>query len=413
MAQPPIALQPKEYLVIRVISLPPDRVRTIPNPNAPDSKTVYALVKVDDVPADLPLDPDPRVPKPTNPVAKKITASLGSWDGRFHLLNRGITISAADLDYDNKEQKLLLDIPEDDARYGIIDGGHTYHSIVQTMQTNDTTTNGDRADQYVRLEIMVGVEDHLVDIAQARNFSLKVHQFSLENKRGSFKWLVEALGDKRTVVKFSENDPQPVLVLDILQWLTCVNPDRWESDQHPVEAYKNAGKCLEWSLDAQDKWHYRNFSPIVLEVCRLYDYIRYRWAELYNRPDESGRRGRFGRTTEATVRKRGLQRVTTYHFLDQRGKYPIEKGLAFPVLSGMRALVEHGSDGNFTFRADPFAFFDRHGKKLISSVLTASDTRNNDPHNVGRDASVYAAVYSEVRRWWLEDELAARQGSSQ
>src|SRR5207249_3885841 len=133
------------------------------------------------------------------------------------------------------------------------------------------------------------------------------------------------LGDRRNVVKFSENDSQPVLVLDILQWLTCVNPARWQSDQQPVEAYKNAAKCLEWSLDRSDRWQYRKFKPVVLQVCRLYDYIRYRWAELYNRPDETGRRGRFGGTAESKVRKRGVASVTTYHFIDEKGKYPIEK----------------------------------------------------------------------------------------
>ncbi len=399
--------------MIHSVAVPPEQVRTIPDPNDTHSKTVYALVRADQVPKDLPLDPDPRVPRPTNPVARKIGQSLRSRDGRFHLLNRGITISAAGYEYDNKQGLLQLEIPEDDPRYGIIDGGHTYHEIkMQPERHEGLGANDDGADQYVRLEVMVGVEEHLVDIAQARNSSLTVKQFSLENKRGSFNWLVEALGEKRSAVKFSENDPQPVLVLDILQWLTCINPARWDADQQPVEAYKNAGKCLEWSLDTDDKWGYRKFRPIVLDVCRLYDQIRYRWAELYNKPDETGRPGRFGRTAEAKVRKRGVERVTTYHFIDKKGTYPIEKGLAFPVLAGMRALVGEGADGSFAFRVDPFAYFERHGKKLISVVLTASGARNNDPHTVGRDPSVYAAVYSEVRRWWLEDELASRQGTS-
>lgn len=393
------------------IVVPPDFVRTIVDPSPSAEKTLYVLVSARNLPSTFELGPDPRVPKPTSPVFKRIKESMKSEDGRFHLLNRGITISARSVEYDNKLDRLTIDLPDGDPHYGIIDGGHTYFSILEAVgELGDDESDETALDQYVRLEIMIGVEEALIDIAQARNFSINVKTFSLENKKGSFQWLMDALGPQASSkVKFSENDEQPVIVLDVLQILTCLNPIRFSENDHPIEAYKNAAKCLEWSLDKTDKFGYKKLAPVALDACKLYDYIRLRWAELYNAPDETGKRGKFGKTVEANKRKRNRSRLTAYHFLAKNGKYPIEKGFAFPVLAGFRALLREEDDGLLYWTTDPFQFFDDHGKRLISTVRTASENRNGDPHMVGRDESVYAAVYSEVRRWWLEDELTKRQ----
>jgi len=383
-----------------------EHIRTIQNPTLPDAKVHFVLVNVKHLPKDLSLGPDPRVPKVTSPVFKKIAQSLLSWDGRFHLLNRGITISAKICQYDNKSQMLEMDIPEEDDKYGIIDGGHTYKSIVNSLES-EISEEGFDQDQYVRLEVMTGIEDQLMDIAEARNYSIQVKKYSLENKRGSFDWIIKALEDKKSLVKFSENDDEPVHVTDIIQLLTCLNLKKFDDNNHPVEAYKNSGKCLEWFLDPEDKFGFQKMAPIVLKTCELYDYIRYRWVEIYNQPDDHDKRGKFGRTTEANLRKRNRKSAATYHFIDKNGKYPIEKGLAFPLLAGFRALVKSidNNNDNYSWQIDPIDFFDNHGKRLISTIAKISDNRDNDPHLVGRDESSYSAIYNEVRRWWLEDEI--------
>jgi len=103
------------------IRVHPDRVRTIEDPNFSGMKTVYALVNVFDIPhaeADgnrklqLSMSPDPRVPKPSA-VTKQISNSLQSWSGTFHLLNRGITVSARASDYDTQTKLLTLDLPDE------------------------------------------------------------------------------------------------------------------------------------------------------------------------------------------------------------------------------------------------------------------------------------------------------------
>src|SRR5206468_13112597 len=114
-------------------NIPTEHVRSIIDPNNKKIRIVHALVNVNDLPHDIPLDPDPRAPKMTGAVPKKIVKSLESNDGIFHLKNRGITISAKEYDYDNQRNVLTLIIPEEEEQFGILDGAHTYECIKQTM----------------------------------------------------------------------------------------------------------------------------------------------------------------------------------------------------------------------------------------------------------------------------------------
>jgi hypothetical protein len=92
---------------------------------------------------------------------------------------------------------------------------------------------------------------------------------------------------------------------------------------------------------------------------RLYDYIRYKWIDVYNAEDETGKRGLYGARTAARTRQRNRTAMSSYNFLEpsvKTGKYPIEKGLALPVMAGFRALLEE-HDGVRVWQTDPFDFF--------------------------------------------------------
>lgn len=393
-----------------------EHVRTIVDPNVKGARTIYALVQLTDLPQ-LPLDPDPRVPKQRGPVVNRISKSVVAEKGTFHLLNRGITVSAETAEYDTRTGILRLNLPDDSDAYGILDGGHTDYAI-RTTVSGMTDERRDLLEEFVRLEIMVGIESHLADIAEARNYSQSLKEYTLDNYRGEFNWLLEALGPGyREYVKASENDEQPVSVVDVIQILSAVNPYLFPETKAPVEAYKNAGKCLEWFTHSQDAYGYKKMESIALTVLKLYDYCRLRWKDAYNQPDDTGRRGKFGRKAEASIRKRGRQALSTFYFYQQngqpaQGEYPVEKGLALPLLSGFRALLLEDSAGQINFYTDPFNFFDEYGKKLVSVIMTASDNAGNNPQIVGRDPQVYHNMYSEVRRWYLESQFATRTATA-
>jgi hypothetical protein len=396
-----------------------EQVRTFKDPNRPKIRIVHALVPVGDLPKDMPLEPDPRVPKITGPVIRKISESLRSNDGRFHLLNRGITISAHGVDFDNKRNVLTLQIPEKDA-YGIIDGGHTYQAIgvvvSNAREKNPSSAAGDALpdleNQFVHLEILVSIENDLADIAEARNFSVSLKAWTLAGYRDKFEWFLQEVGqENRQHIKISENDPQPVGILDLIQVMCAVNPVLFKEGMPAVEAYKNAGKCLEYFIAPDDRFGFKKLAPVCRDIISLYDYVRYHWKKAYNAEDPTGKRGRLGGLAVMQKRKRNRAAMATYYFLDPKKgpvkgeDFPVEKGFAIPLIASMRALLEE-KKGKYDWYTSPFKFFDEHGDRLVKVVMTANDAAGDNPNTVGRDPQVYAALYSEVRRWYLEGKVA-------
>jgi hypothetical protein len=398
-----------------VLSIPTtqEQIRSFEDPNRRNFRILHSLIRVLDWPDSVPLGPDPRVPKEKGPVVKKISASLATGDGRFHLLNRGITLSVRKAEFDNKEQTLRLHIPNEE-QYGIIDGGHTSYAIASTVSALRKAGLEDKlGNQYVHVEVLSKIENDLADIAEARNFSAQLKPWTLASYRDEFKWFLDALGeDYCKHIKVSENDPQPVGILDLIQVMCAINPSLYESTSSSVnEAYKNAGKCLQNFVedgkghDLSKHPNFREMEPICRDIIRLYDYIRLKWKDAYNAEDESGKRGRIGARVEMQKRRRNRSALATYYFLGEEpveGDIPVEKGFAIPMISSFRALMEREKSGKLRWYADPFEYFDEHGSHLVRLVMQASDRAGGDPHQVGRDPQVYTSLYSEVRRWYLE-----------
>jgi len=395
------------------IPISQEQIRSFEDPNRPKIRILHALIRVSDWPDSVPLDPDPRVPKEKGPVVKKISASLATCDGRFHLLNRGITLSVKRAEFDNEVGALKLYIPNEE-HYGIIDGGHTNYAILSTVSAMRSAGKEEALDnQYVHVEVLSKIENDLADIAEARNFSAQLKSWTLASYRDDFKWFLDALGeDYCKSIKVSENDPEPVGVLDLIQIMCAINPMLYGSTSTSVnEAYKNAGKCLQNFVEQDDKYGFKEMQPICRDIIRLYDYIRFKWKDAYNAEDESGRRGRIGARTEMQKRRRNRSAVATYYFLEEdpvQGDIPVEKGFAIPMISSFRALIEKDRKGKLKWYTNPFEYFDEHGTHLVRLIMTASDQVGGDPHPVGRDPQVYTSLYSEVRRWYLEGRFKSQ-----
>ena len=123
----------KKELEIKV-----DSFRKIPNPykEGPGSVSqMYAAIcDVKDIPEELLdwMETNPRKQNIRSGVAKKIKASL--IEGKdFHLLNRGLLLSAQDVTYNNYDNimKLIFSDPE---YHGNVDGGHTLRVILDNRE---------------------------------------------------------------------------------------------------------------------------------------------------------------------------------------------------------------------------------------------------------------------------------------
>lgn len=386
--------------MIMQIPVLPENIRSLKSPHDAKVKTQYAYVALADVPVDIPLSPNPRVPKP-NDVIRRVKVSLESNDGTFHILNRGITISARTADYDNASGVLSLDIPDGEEPYGILDGGHTYYVV------RDLAGNPPKADsQFVKLEILTGVESILPSIASARNFSKAVKEISLANYSHKLDWLKTALGSVANKVRWRENDDEPFDVMEYIQIIAAFDVRRYSDQSHPLESYKNSAKCLDAAADGTLIY----LAPVVPNIVKLYDTMRFRWWPMYTQPDEDGKGGRPGRLKEVTTRQRGTGRLLQFPALPgvdpAKAMYHVEKGLVVPLIAGFRFLLAVDPESEcLTWKTDPFKFWEQNGASLVRKVMDASDQRGSNPQVVGRDKTVYEALYESIELSFLKSKL--------
>ena len=74
---------------------------------------------------------NPREVNTRSSVYKSIVNTLSSEPSRFHERNRGITIVAKDVQFDDKKQTVLLEL-DNVALHGVVDGAHTLNAILTT-----------------------------------------------------------------------------------------------------------------------------------------------------------------------------------------------------------------------------------------------------------------------------------------
>ena len=265
----------------KTYSIPVEKGRLciLPDPVHPDHRLINALVKISQLPMGLPTDVNPRAQNTESRVARQIQNGLLENSDVFHLLNRGLTLTAYDAVYDPKNQLLNLELAS--GFYGLVDGGHTYAVIKKNLPPVVSPDDGDGGsetveppefmdDGYVRLQVLVGVKgDLLVDVARSLNTSAQVQAESLANLEGSFDWLKEILaktpfGDK---IAYRENEDDslfPIDIREVVALLTLFHPHFQESENPPMMGYTSKGRCLE--LFRKEPEGFQMLRPIISDV---------------------------------------------------------------------------------------------------------------------------------------------------
>lgn len=135
-------------------------------------------------------------------VLQKIQSSLLNHTERnFYLLNRGILLSAKSVTYNN-EQNIVTVLFEDLTVHGNVDGGHTYTIIKNCKDQLE------RREQYVKVEVLTGVEDMFEQLAGARNTSVQVTDASIAELENRFELIKDAFRNERFFndINYKQND---------------------------------------------------------------------------------------------------------------------------------------------------------------------------------------------------------------
>lgn len=400
-----------------IIPVASNRISQLSDPARKGHDTIYAFVKVADLPLDLPMEINPRAQNTESRVARQISTGLVDDSEIFHLLNRGMTITAYDAKYNPKTEKLTLELVS--GYYGVLDGGHTYKVIAKNVQPyleppkegeTETKERPDFFEAFVRVEVIVGVKSELlVDIARSRNTSAQVKDESLANLEGSFEWLKEILYKQRfgeqIAYKENEDDAQfPIDVREIVSLLTLFHPKFQDSENPPIMGYTSKGRCLE--LFREDEEGFKALRPIIPSILEMYDYIHLKFADIYKSiggfggiGDQDKRKDTKGVKLAKVTGVKHLEEGFPLYYLGETAHYKFADGWILPALAALRGICSYKTV--IRWKAEPKAFFDKVGKGLMRLTLESSLAMGRNPNAVGKSRPHWMQMHEKVTNTYL------------
>lgn len=370
--------------------------RKIPNPylktdqGDPTPEMFVMLCDIKDIPDDIPMETNPREQKLTTGVAKKIKDSLlDETMSSFYLLNRGLLLSAQSVFYDNYLNEVTVEFSDLDY-HGNVDGGHTYKIILENREKLE------QGKQYVKIEIITGVENIFQSLAAARNTSVQVKDESIAELTKKFviiKNAVDGLPFANTI-NYKENDDGNIEITELLAVINMFNISRYPSlDTCPIASYSSRKKCLEYYLEEYDKFGetnenaYMKMQNIIPDIFKLYNHLEKNIHNYYKSKNVGGKYGLVKGVFISNDKKEFKSKYYSEH-LD----YFSPNGFLYPILGALRALIKE-ENGQFTWKTDPFKVLDKLGPELTDTTVERSRSLGNNPQSVGKDSGNWKTLY--------------------
>jgi hypothetical protein len=373
------------------------------------ARSYVAITKIIDLPAEIDgwRKINPRDPKITSGVSKKIQKSLENNPDQFLFRNRGITLLAEKASYDNKTGEISLEFV-DQTRHGLLDGGHTYRVLQNYVHGTEPSELKD-IEACVRLEIIEGIEnlDDAVEIVLARNTSAQVKPESLEELNQHFEEIKQVLKDKayanRIAYKEYEIDEatgeaKDIDIKEILSYLVCFDVDHFDQEKHPIMAYSQKSNVIE---------HFKSYRPVLMKyiplipkILELRDIIYKEIPDAYNKA--AG--GKFGALTGIIqINNRPKMNNEELPFISGEANYRIPSAFIYPILAAFRNLVKI-EQGRAIWKDDPIKVFRTLADEIAKTVgEQAKEMRN--PTKLGKDQATWKLCNNIVRIAVLERSL--------
>lgn len=395
----------KLTMTIKEIDLEVQAYRRMPNPYGlkdPNGLLESYILQVDvtKIPEGISLETNPREQNMRTKVARKIKEGLMDSSTPFHILNRGILLSARNISFNNKSSHVTIDMGDNPVIYGIVDGGHTYRTILECKEA----VIKQELTQYVRIEVLTGIEDIFQNVADSRNTSTQVTDQAIAELNDKFTPIIkDALTTKPYAgdIAYRENEEARIDVSDILALMFMFNIDKFpDKDNLPVQAYSAKASTLRSYLKEYDAYGatsknaYYKMKDILPDIIELADEIEITMAEKYQ---EFTGVGAFGRV-------RGVDRIDrTSLYLERELHHKISKGLIFPIIGAFRALVKEENE-KFIWLANPIDTWNKVGATLVGDTIGRSRSFNNNPNAAGKDIGLWRQNYQTVFTEFLMEQ---------
>ena len=394
---------------MKKIKMKVESLRKIPNPYGPFNRDnqkkspemFIVIADVKEIPDDIPMKTNPREQNLRTKVASRIREGLISRESQFYLLNRGMLLSAKEVKFDNVNSEITIYF-EDENVHGNVDGGHTYKIILENRDQIDPHVK-----QYVKIEILTGIEDIFEDVAAARNTSVQVQEKSIAELKDKFDEIIkQTIKDEpfADLIAYKENDEKPIDISEILSILYMFNLDLFpDHNTMPITAFSGKAACIKTYIDTYDKNQnekgnqkenpYYKMRNIMVDIFKLHDLIESKMERKYREAHVSGAYGRV----------KGVEVVESKtKFYQQSMDYRSPKGFIYPILGAFRALL-YEKDGFYEWKpgVNPFDYFEELGKDLVSETVERSRTLGHNPAAVGKDSGHWKQLYQNVLTSYL------------
>jgi AIPR protein len=344
---------------------------------------------------------NPREINRRSAVYKQILQTLTQYPDRFHERNRGITIVAEDIAFDDKRKEVVLQM-SDTKLHGVVDGAHTLDAVLET-QKQPPEDGGWPA--YVFIKVVTGLEaDQIAEIAGGLNTSQQVDLKSLENLREHFAGLQKVLARESYAeqIAYKMNEDKPIDVREILYYLAVFDCSVYDQNRHPVALFgRKEGIVRAFAEQAAKKPDAGDSFKVLIskapEILNLRDLIEMRALAL---PVGRFKAGKGTRVRSASNRENQL----LFSGEKVNGKIPL--GWIMPMLAGFRANVDWNKPkGSFSWIMPLDDLVDACIEPLILGIRDVHEQENARPEFVGRNSIAWRMSYNTVSQAMLGWQL--------
>lgn len=400
------------------LQLPVEDFRSLSIPGVQNAKLGTCFVRVTDIPGllDNYMEINPRVPSRnrkgilSGPVVKGILTTLREMPEEMALKNQGIHLLVEDMRFSaEKGDRGLLNITFTDAgRHGIINGGHTYAAIRESVETATPEELKDLENAYVRLHIMQGIDpDFVPEIAEGLNRSKQVDDPSLINLQGEFDIIRKSLRGipGENAIAYHQGDEGEVYISEILVILALFNRERFSEKKHPYNLYHKQALGLKYFSEdlVEHKKTIENLIQMLPDFLWLGDSIRKATPEAAKHNEFQFGRVKIGSKARAGSTK---NKGTFLPFINEMVNYRVPNGWVYPMLAAFRANIKKSDDGKRLEWIVPLSQILADTIDDIVGVCVREHKNNNArPELIGKRESAYSQCYTKIQLYLARKKL--------
>ena len=352
----------------------------------------YLLVNMKDLPENIPLDVNPRVPKMSTNVAKRLIHAVVEPETDFYINNRGIVVSAKSLSFNSTDSEVTIDIGDQDEEndkfnYGILDGGHTYKAIIQNR---DKIPND--IEKYVRMEVITNVIN-ITRLSDARNTSVQVSDIALFNLEDSFDSVRDAIKNETYADKiaYKDNEDKPINISELLRLMYAFDVIKYPDDSMaPIQSYSGKAQVFKRYKEAFNEPFYKSLTKQLPVLINLYDTIESEMCLKY-----SEYKKKLGVANPKFGSVKGVESVTkgTTSYIQNKTTHSISTGYIYPIFGAFRSLLQFDDKkGEVKWVFDPLEIWDEVGTSIVQNTFESS----NNPQLAGKDKQLWLSNYRIV-----------------